>query len=92
MLDTRGNASIIESEVGPMAEANGGRRRAKALRTIEGTLSFMEDEANSDRFDRDRRIALYGKITMAAELGAISYREWEAYYGRLRALTEREGG
>lgn len=92
MLDTRANASIMEPEVARMPEPKEGRRRAKALRTIEGTLSFMEEEANSDRFDRDRRIALYGKITMAAELGAISHREWEAYYGRLRALTAREGG
>ena len=69
-----------------------GARRARALRTIEGILSFMEDEANSDRFDRDRRIALYGKITMAAELGAITHSEWAAYYGRLRALTAMEEG
>lgn len=92
MLDTRANASIIESEAVPMAELNWEERKARALRTIEGTLAFLEAGPGSGAFCRDLRISLYGKIAMAAELGAMGYGEWEAYYGRLRALAERKGG
>lgn len=67
-------------------------QRDRAVRTIETQLGFMEAHARVDRFSRDSRIALYGKMTMAAELGAITFGEWSGYYDRLRAITELENG
>lgn len=52
----------------------------------------MEGEAGRDRFSRDARIALYGKMTMAADLGAIGHERWAGYYDRLRRLTMLEEG
>lgn len=69
-----------------MPESKPDGLRSRALSLLEGMFLFAEGPGRGDPFDRDRRIALYGRVSMAAELGAITADEWEAYYVRLRKM------
>lgn len=66
------------------------RLREKSLQIISSEFKRLEIIYSGDSFTQNRASALFGKFTFAAELGTITFAEWESYLNRLRRIHDSE--